>query len=63
MTVALAWDPFRQLGKLLPAGPLRETALALQLPYLPVLILVFLGGLLYLEVRSPNQVNAAPPLA
>jgi hypothetical protein len=37
--------------------------LALQLPYLPVLILVFLGGLLYLEVRSPNQVNAAPPLA
>ena len=63
MTVSLAWTPFRQLGKILPAGPLRETALALESPYLPVLILIFLGGLLYLEIRAPNKVEAAQPLA
>jgi hypothetical protein len=63
MTFSLAWDPFRQLGKILPAGPLREAAFALQSPYLPVLILVFLGGLLYLELRSPNRVDAAHRLA
>jgi hypothetical protein len=63
MTLSLAWDPFRQLGNILPAGPLRETAYALQSPYLPALILVFLGGLLYLEMRSPNKVDAPQPLA
>jgi hypothetical protein len=63
MTLSLAWDPFRQLGQILPAGPLREAAFALQSPYLPVLILIFLGGLLYLEVRSPNKVDAAQRLA
>jgi hypothetical protein len=63
MTVSLASDPFRQLGQLLPAGPLRETAFAAQSAYHPVLILILLGGLLYLEIRSPSKVNAAQPLA
>jgi hypothetical protein len=63
ITLSLAWDPFRQLGNLLPAGPMRETAFALQSPYLPAIILVFLGGLLYLELRSPRPAEAAQPLA
>jgi hypothetical protein len=63
MTLALAWDPFRQLGKILPAGPLREAALVLNSPYLPLLILIFLGGLIYLELRAPNNMEAAQPLA
>jgi hypothetical protein len=63
MTLALAWDPFRQLEKILPAGPLREAAMVLKSPYLPALILVFLGGLFYLEMRSPNKVDAPQPLA
>ena len=63
MTLSLALDPFRQLGKLLPAGPLRETAFALQSPYLPTLILIFLGGLFYLEVRAPKKADAAQPFA
>jgi hypothetical protein len=58
MTLALACDPLRQLGLVLPAGPFREMAFTLQSPYLPVLILVLLGGLLYLEV-SPSKSSFA----
>jgi hypothetical protein len=55
MTFALAWEPFRQLGQFLPAGQLREAAFMLQSSYLPLLILVFLGGLLYLETGSSRK--------
>ena len=63
MTLSLAANPFWLLGLLLPAGPLRDASFALESPYLPVLILIFLGGLLYLEVRSPNKADAAQRLA
>jgi hypothetical protein len=55
MSFFLACEPLRQLGHILPAGTLRDAALALQAPYLPLLILVLLGGLLYLEVSSSKS--------
>lgn len=55
MTLALALDPFRQMSMLVPAGPLRELCLALQSSYLPVLILAFIGGLLYLEISASHR--------
>jgi hypothetical protein len=60
MTFALAWDPLRQLSRWLPAGPCRNLSEALEVSYLPCLILVFIGGLLYLETRSRPESVAAP---
>ena len=62
MTFALAWEPFRQLGLILPAGSLREIAFTLQSSYLPLLILVFLGGLLYLEASSSKRGTRVVPM-
>jgi hypothetical protein len=63
MTFALAWDPFRQLGLLLPPGLLREMATALLSLYLPLLILLFLGGLCYREWAQPQkQVSSSETL-
>jgi hypothetical protein len=58
MTFGLAWSPFERLGENLPLGPWREIVLALQAPYLPLLILVFFGGLLYLEVSAARKARA-----
>jgi hypothetical protein len=52
MTAALATDLGASFSRILPVGPLRTTAHMVELAYYPLLTLVLLGGLIYLEVRQ-----------
>lgn len=60
MTVSLSasWD---KLSQKVPAGPWRTLADKAGQAYLPLLILLFLGGLLWLEMRSKPVLEAGEP--
>jgi hypothetical protein len=51
MFFSLSWSVFSRLGSIFPAGPLRTVCEKLHEVYYPLLILCFLGGLLWLETR------------
>ncbi len=55
MTFSLSWGAFGKLGPLMPAGPLRTLCERLNEVYYPLLILIFLGGLLWLETRRQPE--------
>jgi hypothetical protein len=54
MTAALATDLFASFSRFLPSGPLRAAAHTVEGGYYPLLILVLLGGLVYVEIRRPQ---------
>ena len=58
MTAALATDFGASFSRLLPAGPARAAAHTAELAYYPLIILVILGALVYLEVRRPEKGSA-----
>ena len=60
MTVALATDFGASFSRFLPPGPLRNAAHTVEWDYYPLLILVFLGGLVWLEVRRPEKSLNSP---
>jgi hypothetical protein len=63
MTVSLSASWEGKLGRLMPAGPWRTIADRAGETYLPFLILLFLGGLLWLETRQkPVPENGQPQL-
>ena len=51
ITAALATDLGASFSRFLPIGPLRTTGHTVELAYYPLLTLVLLGGLIYVEVR------------
>ena len=57
LSVALFW----KLGSLMPAGVLPTLCEKLNQAYYPVLILCFLGGLVWLETRPPAQPAQGEP--
>jgi hypothetical protein len=58
MTFSLSWGVFWRLATLMPAGPLRSLCEGLNQVYYPLLILFFLGGLIWLELRREPPSNA-----
>jgi hypothetical protein len=51
MSFCLSWGMFWRLGLLMPAGPLRTLCEAINEVYYPILILIILGGLVWLDRR------------
>ena len=52
MTVSLATDTGATFSRFLPAGSVQNAARAIEVTYYPVLILILLGALFYLEFRK-----------
>ena len=59
MTLSLATDIGASFSRYLPAGSARNAAQVLEQGYYPVLILAFLAGLIWLEIKSPDQAFAS----
>jgi hypothetical protein len=59
MTVCLSVSFFSRLGHLMPAGVLRTLCEDLNQAYYPFLILCFLGGLMWLELRREERLQQA----
>ena len=54
MTAALSISP-QNLGRLMPSGPWRTVVDSAEQAYLPFLILLFLGGLIWMERRPQDS--------
>lgn len=61
MTFFLSWSLFAKVGHLMPPGVLRTLCEKLNHAYYPILILCFLGGLLWLEAREKPALNDVKP--
>lgn len=61
MTFFLSWSLFAKVGQFMPPGVLRTLCDKLGQAYYPILILCFLGGLLWLETRPKSALKGGMP--